>query len=79
MRIASEAVDDDFKIQCVSVGIALKQRNGLFVDNLAFAVHQRHKHEMAFVRQEGGKSGLTDSFLSKDKCGQILGKCLGLL
>ena len=81
VRIASEAVDDDFvfdfKIQCVSVGIVFKQRNGLFVDNLAFAVHQRHEHEMAFVRQEVGETGLTDGFLGKDECGQILGKCLG--
>lgn len=67
------------KSNACPVGIAFKQRDGLFVDNLAFAVHQRHKHEMAFVRQEGGKSGLTDGFLGKDKCGQILGKCLGLL
>ena len=80
MRIASEAVDDDFvfdfKVQCVFIGIAFKQRYGLFMDNLAFAVHQRHQHEMAFVWEEVGEAGLANGFLGKDECSRILGKCL---
>ena len=79
--ITSEAIDDDFvfdfKIQCVFIGIAFKQRHGLFMDNLAFTVHQRHKHEMAFVRKEVSESGLANGFLGKDECSRVLGKCLG--